>query len=174
MEMGEQTDALASALHSARAYEPQADKLNLFGQFVGAWDLEWRGKNRAGQDLVVHGELHFGWILHGRAVQDVWRVPADPSSGRGMRGFYGTTIRFYDPEIDAWRSTWIDPLNGRVLRFIGQPVEGGIQLDCIDDEPERWGFRDIAPDSFRWIGETSEDGGKTWFQYEEMLARRRP
>ena len=164
---------LADVLHAAEPYRPQADKLNLFGQFVGAWDLVWSGRNSAGKEVTVHGRLHFGWILGGRAVQDVWQVPIDPAEAPGMRGFYGTTIRFYDPAIDAWRSTWLDPLNGNVLRFIGRPVEGGIVLEDIDGAGERWSFHDIAPDTFRWIGESSRDGGKTWVQYEEMHARRR-
>ena len=68
------------------------------------------------------GELHVGWVLGGRAVQDVWIVP-----GRDVRGeipaslaFHGSAVRFYDPAIDAWRCTWIDPLMGRVRRFIGR------------------------------------------------------
>jgi hypothetical protein len=168
-------DPLAGVLHGAGPYQPLAEKLSLFGQFVGAWDLTWFGKNRDGRDISVPGELHFGWILGGRAVQDVWRVPLEPADAPGMRGFYGTTVRFYDPDIDAWRSTWLDPLNGNVLRFIGRPVEGGIVLEGLDEDPrERWSFRDIAADSFRWIGESSPDGGRTWVQYEEMRARRRP
>jgi hypothetical protein len=166
-------DALTSVLHGAGPYEPLAGKLSLFGQFIGEWSLEWRGKDAAGNDLAVPGLLDFGWVLDGRAVQDVWRVPVDPADAPGMRGFYGTTIRFYDPAIDAWRSTWIDPLNGNVLRFIGRSVDGGIVLTEIDRGSERWSFRDITPDSFRWTGESSQDGGKTFVQYEEMLARRR-
>src|SRR4051794_30701568 len=97
-----------------------ADELGLFGRFVGAWDLEWHGKGTSGDSMVVPGELHFGWILDGRAIQDIWRVPLDPADGLRMRAFHGTTVRFYDPRIAAWRSTWIDPLNGRVRRFIGR------------------------------------------------------
>ena len=69
--------------------------------------------------------------------------PRQPPAG--LRPFYGTTLRFYDPAIGAWRSTWIDPLNGRVRRFIGRPEGGDIVLDGLDDDPaERWGFRDIS------------------------------
>ena len=95
----------------------------------------------------------------------------------GLRPFHGTTLRFYDPALGAWRSTWIDPLNGRVRRFIGRPDGDDIILDGLDDEPaERWCFRDIAPgpapESFRWTGEVSADGRRTWRLDEEMLIRR--
>jgi hypothetical protein len=29
--------------------------------------------------------------------------------GRPPLAFHGSTIRFYDPGIDAWRPTWIEP-----------------------------------------------------------------
>jgi hypothetical protein len=167
-------DELVRALHAVGPFEGLSDNLRLFGQFAGTWDLEWHGQDSAGREVVVPGELHLGWILDGRAVQDVWRVPVDPADAQGMRGFHGTTIRFYDPAIGAWRSTWIDPLNGRVIQFIGRPDDGGIVLTEIDEDPhERWSFRDITADSFRWVGESSSDGGRAWVQYEEMLARRR-
>jgi hypothetical protein len=45
------------------------------------------------------GEFHFGWILEGRAIQDVWMIPRRKDR----------RIRVYDPRIDAWRIFWIDP-----------------------------------------------------------------
>src|SRR5579885_2036544 len=143
-------DPLVAALHATAPYAPLADHLDLFGRFIGAWDLDWYGKDHDGHDVVVRGELSFGWILDGRAVQDVWRVPLDPADALRMRGFHGTTVRFYDPGIGAWRSTWLDPLNGRVRRFIGRQAGADIILDGVDDDPrERWSFRDITPESFR-------------------------
>jgi hypothetical protein len=151
-----------------------ADRLHLFGQFVGAWDLEWHGHDHLGDATTVRGELYIGWILQGRAIQDIWRVPLDPIDKDRMRAFHGTTIRFYDPEIGAWRSTWLDPLNGRVRRFIGKPAGNSIQLDGLDEDPrERWSFRDITADSFTWRGEESTDGGETWVLNDEMYATRR-
>ncbi len=167
-------DSLIEVLHSPAAHQPLAEPLQLFGQFVGAWDLEWHGLDRSRSPIVVRGELHFGWILDGRAVQDVWRVPIDRNDAEQMRGFHGTTIRFYDPQIDAWRSTWLDPLNGRVRRFIGRAVGNTIVLEGLDEEPrERWSFRDITHESFLWRGEESTDGGRTWTLVDEMYARRR-
>ncbi len=167
-------DALAEALYAPASFEPLAEQLRLFGQFVGAWDLVWHGLDSTGTPIVTKGELHFGWILGGRAVQDVWRVPIDEGDAKGMRAFHGTTIRFYDPRIGAWRSTWIDPLNGRVRRFVGRSVGDVIVLEGLDADPlERWSFRDITPDSFRWTGERSTDGGRTWTTEDEMIAQRR-
>jgi hypothetical protein len=107
--------------------------------------------------------VHVGWVLGGRAVQDVWIVPGrgEPGEGQPPLGFHGSTIRFYDPAIDAWRFTRIEPVNGRVRRFIGRPEHG-----------VRWRFADITASSFRWHAESSTDRSATWHPDEEMLATR--
>ncbi len=53
-----------------------------------------------------------------------------------MRAFQGTTIRFCDPRIEAWRSTWLDPLNGRARRFIGRSTGDSILLNRLDEDPQ--------------------------------------
>ena len=162
---------LVDALRADGPAGPYADKLMLFGRFVGSWDLEWRGSGSA----HARGELHFGWVLGGRAVQDVWIVPGrgQPGENEPPLAFHGSTIRFFDPSIDAWRSTWVEPINARVRRFIGRAVGPDIVLLSDEEDPQlRWSFAEITPDSFTWRGETSLDGGETWTFDEEMLATR--
>ena len=166
---------LVRALHVTGPAAEHADRLMLFGRFVGSWRLRWSGTGADGRPATMTGELHVGWVLGGRAVQDVWIVPGpgQPGEGRPPLAFHGSTIRFYDPAIDAWRSTWIEPVNGRVRRFVGQAVDGEIVLLSDEDEPQlRWRFTDIGPDSFTWRAETSRDGGTTWQFDEQMLATR--
>jgi hypothetical protein len=169
---------LPQALHAAGPDRENADRLQMFGRFVGSWQLEWSGTGPDGRPARMTGELHFGWVLGGRAIQDVWIVPGrgQPGEGRPPTAFHGSTIRFYDPAIDAWRSTWIEPVNARVRRFIGRPAsDGGILLISDDEEPRlRWRFRDITSRSFRWTAESSRDGGVTWQFDEEMVATRTP
>jgi hypothetical protein len=160
---------LIAALHRTGPTGPHADRLMLFGQFVGSWDIAWSGLDADGGTGQMQGELHFGWVLGGRAVQDIWIVSGD---GPGLRGFHGTTVRLYDPAIDAWRSTWIDPLNNRVRRFIGRPVDGDIVLISDEEEPRlRWSFTGITPRSFTWRGEISRHG-QPWSLEEEMAVTR--
>jgi hypothetical protein len=74
------------------------------------------------------------------------------------------------PAIDAWRSTWIEPVNGRVRRFMGRSCGDGIVLLSDEADPQlRWRFTDITADSFAWRAETSRDGGATWHFDEQML-----
>jgi hypothetical protein len=174
---GPSGDALAAALHAAGPAGEHAEHLMTFGQFVGAWDLAWTGRDADGEPATMTGELSFGWVLGGRAVQDVWIVPGrgQPGEGRPPLAFHGSTIRFYDPAIGAWRSTWIEPVNGRVRRFIGRPAGGDIVLLSDEEDPQlRWRFTDITQESFTWKAETSHDHGATWEFDEEMLATRRP
>jgi hypothetical protein len=166
---------LIDALHVDGPAGEYADELNLFGQFVGSWTLQWTGTDADGEPASQTGELHFGWVLGGRAVQDIWIVPGrgQPGEGKPPLAFHGSTIRFYDPAIGAWRSTWIEPVNGRVRRFIGRPQHGDIVLLSDEDDPRlRWRFSDITPRSFRWHAEISHDQGSTWHFDEEMLATR--
>ena len=166
---------LIAALHVAGPAGEHAAKLMLFGRFVGSWHLEWTGTDGDGQPATMSGELHFGWVLGGRAVQDVWIVPGrgQPGEGQPPLAFHGSTIRFYDPAIDAWRSTWIEPVNRRVRRFIGRPSGGDIVLLSEEEDPQlRWRFTDITEESFTWRAEISHDSGTTWHADEQMLATR--
>lgn len=169
-------NALPRALHNEGPDPELAGELAMFGQFVGSWELECVLYAPDGsQDSVMYGELRFGWVLGGRAVQDVWIVPGRDQPGEGEApGFHGTTIRFYDPDLGAWRSTWIDPPNNRVRRFIGRPVDGGIEL--ISDEgiepTWRWRFRDITPDSFAWTSDRSTKEEPGWTHEVLMRAKR--
>lgn len=169
-----EADALASALHAAAAAPGQAAALHRFGQFVGSWALDWSGRDTYGRPARMTGELHVGWVLAGRAIQDVWIVPGrhDPAEGRAP-GFHGTTIRFPDPGSGTWQSVWIDPPNGRVRRFRADPVGHDIELVSDDERPWlRWRFTGITSASFRWTGEISVGDGTEWAFQQQMLATR--
>jgi hypothetical protein len=149
------------------------EKLELFGQFVGDWEIvEDRYLEADGTWLLQKGELHWRWILDGRALQDVW-ASWDETTGKVIPD--GTTIRFYDPKIDAWRSTWISATQGVVKTFIGRQVGNEIVLDgvTVDGFPVKWIFSEITPNSFRWHSEETRDDGKTWMLREDMKIRRK-
>jgi hypothetical protein len=79
-------------------------KWRFFGKFVGSWDIEWHGTGPDGEPVIASGELHVGWILNARSVQDVWRMPLnDPGLATSHSGFFGSTLRFYEP-VRAWQS----------------------------------------------------------------------
>lgn len=164
---------LPAMLHAKAPAAGMAARLAAFGQFIGSWTLEWENIR---DGLTAVGELHFGWVLGGRAVQDVWIVPgpSEPGAGIPPNAFHGSTLRFYDDDLGAWRSTWVEPVNGRVRKFIGRERDGEIELISLDGDPfYRWRFADISPDSFTWLGETSTDEARSWHLEERMYATRR-
>ena len=93
-----------------------------YGQFVGVWDFDWRGRRSDGEWQTAEGEWHFYWALEGRAVCDTWIIPklAARRQPEAPAGEYGLTVRFFDPAVDAWRVTWNGPVNGNVRRFTAQ------------------------------------------------------
>jgi hypothetical protein len=153
-------------------------ELALFGQFVGSWELDRTEYTLDGRVASVHkGEWHFGWVLGGRAIQDVWICPArglpapTGDSPGEWPGEWGTVIRFYDPILDAWRVTSHGPRTGVVETFIGRAVGAEI-VQIAQGEPMRWIFSDISDDRFRWRSEVSEEDGVTWRMNLEMDVRR--
>lgn len=143
-----------------------ADALMLFGRFVGGWDMEGEQIAADGAVTPLRGAWHFGWVLDGRAIQDVL-VGTDPYE-------YGTTIRFYDPVADAWEITWITPPQRAVRRLAARPDGDGIVLEGTDPAGHllRWTFTEIRPDAFTWTGWESHDRGASWRRAEVMRLRR--
>lgn len=154
-------------------FKDQETKLSLFGQFVGDWVGEATFIKDDGTEIPGgRGEVHFGWILGGRAIQDVW-VVEDPETKVMHPG--GTTLRFYDPKGDSWQSTWVSPLQNTTLTFTGREVGGEIVLEAVNRRGslEHWVFYEIKKGaSFMWRGESSSDGGKTWKTYARYRFQR--
>ena len=161
------SEAMISALH-ARA----GDAPDLYGRLVGTWDVGNRYLDEKTDTWRTGTAVWtFGWVLAGRAVQDVmWFTEDDGSRATG------STMRLYDPEDDVWHVVWFDP-RGRTPVLTGRPgADGDIVQEGTrpDGRPIRWLFTEVTGTSFRWLGYVSDDGGTTWRLEQEMLARRRP
>jgi hypothetical protein len=151
------------------------EKLMLFGQFIGDWEIESQWFLPNGVTPTGKGEIHFGWILNGTAIQDVFsgeieNPPPDfPSTG------FGTTIRFYDPSIDALRIIWIAPIGSVIQTFVARADGEEIILAgrTVDGKfPEHWILSEITPISFHWRSVESYDDGKTWQITQKIFAQR--
>jgi hypothetical protein len=154
------------------------ERSDVYGWLIGSWDLDvlhYRTIDVSGQRIKA--EAHFGWVLEGRAVQDVWIMPRRSERGVGLdktSDMYGMTLRVWDSSIQAWRITWINPVTGhreeQVGRWSGKDV---VQVGARSDgTPTRWMFTEIAPDSFHWTGEALQPDGKTWKLEGEFRAKR--
>jgi hypothetical protein len=157
---------LMNTLHTDGPAAGLADKMALYGRFIGSWEMDSVFHNGDGTRAPgPRGRIHFGWVLEGRAIQDVWVLPGH---------FYGTTLRVYDPTLDAWHILWSDPVKQYYTRQIGRVQGDDIVQEGHDSAGTavRWSFTEIEPTSFRWIGERSTDGGATWRKQVEFFARR--
>ena len=154
------------------------ESADVYGWLVGSWELEvvhYKAVDVSAGRIV--GEAHFGWVLEGRAIQDVWIMPrcserrADLEKANNM---YGTTLRVWDATIQAWRIHWTNPVSGHREQQIGRRVGKDIvQVGARSDgTPTRWQFTEITADSFHWLGEALEPDGKTWKLEGEFRARR--
>ena len=171
-------NAFLDALHATGPAADRAGKMDLYAWLIGSWALDVTGFAEDGSERRRPGEWHFGWALEGRAIQDVWIVPPRGPQRQGDAAanacYYGTTLRVYDPAIDAWHIHYTDPVSQAYVSQIGRK-----QGDDIVQEGKgagggllRWRFSEITPDSFRWRGEISTDQGATWRRNVEFLARR--
>ena len=117
----------------------------LFGQFVGAWDIDVTNIAADGTTQEFKGEWHFGWVLEGRAIMDVWITPRRSLLGQAASYEYGATLRFFDPTIQPWRSTWIGPVRHRVRAFIARQVKDEIILEgSFEGRRIRWIFSQVT------------------------------
>jgi len=153
------------ALHSEAPAADRASHLELYGWLIGDWVMDATVHRDDGTTFKGSGEIHFGWVLQGRAIQDVWILP-------GV--FYGTTLRIYDPGLGAWHILWSDPLRQFYARQLGRAQGNDIVQIGKNDAGAmlRWSFTDITPDSFRWLGERSHDDGKSWQLQADYRVRR--
>jgi len=142
----------------------------LFGRFVGTWDVAYAQRTALGTWQRFRGELTFGWILEGTALQDVW-TSFGPSGERTS----GTSIRFHDAVRGVWHVTFIAPTFRAVVELEGRAEGENIVQNGRDPDGSllRWSFREITADAFTWWGERSRDGGASWVLEEENHMRRR-
>jgi|SRR5215470_5134026 len=171
------SNSFCKALHSEGPAADRAAKLQLYAFLVGCWQYEATYYPPGGAASRTSGEIHAGWVLGGCAIQDVWIVPArhlprptTPTFG----DYYGTTLRVYDPGLDAWHILWSDPLTQTYRRQLARArgkdiVQEGAEADGTR---HRWSFTEITGDSFRWTGEYSIDSGTSWALLADFRARR--
>jgi hypothetical protein len=110
-----------SALAASGRSSEIPESADSYGWLIGSWELDVL---HYVIDVTARGlkaEAHFGWVLEGRAVQEVWIMPprsqrtTDPDRALNM---CGTTIRVWDPLIQAWRVS-LEP-DGKTWKLEGE------------------------------------------------------
>jgi hypothetical protein len=148
------TKELLETLSAPGPHPSLGTEAETYGRLIGSWAGTLRDFDGDALKIERPVEIHFAWVLEGRAVQDVWISP-----GR----LYGSTLRVFEPARAAWHVTWLHPATGVRSELEGRRVgDDVVQLGLIDGRPARWTFSRIRPDSFLWQGHILETDGETW------------
>ena len=171
--------SFAEVLHAGGPDPQRASKLQLYAWLVGRWAMDVTTTPEDGSTHHGRGEIHAGWVLEGRAIQDVWMIPplderkANIPMLPGAGNWYGTTLRVFDPAMDAWRILWTDP----ATNFFSQQIGRAQGSDIVQTGPDprggsmRWTFSEIETVSFHWTGERAADD-RQWRREVDIRARR--
>lgn len=124
-----------------------------FDFWVGVWKAEWTGGS--GINTITK-------TLDNKVIQENFEI----TEGQN-KGFKGTSISVFNPRRGSWHQAWADN-NGGYFNFIGEINEGKKMFKTIPIEKEgkviiqRMVFYDFKQDSFTWVWESTQDGGKSW------------
>lgn len=165
---------MLQALHARGPAADRATQMMLYGQFIGSWNGRMVYRDPDGTHRESSADVYFGWVLEGRAVQDVWIAPSRDAAGEPLI-MYGTTLRVYEPERDVWYITWIDPVRQAFNRMTGRKIGDDIVQEYQTEHGtlNEWRFTEITADSFHWMWRESTDGGEGWHVRVEFFLRRR-
>lgn len=170
-------DAAIRALAASGPDPDHADVLGDFGQFVGSWDVDMVLYDARGEVTERRrAEWHFGWVLEGRAVQDVLTGP--PAAERRATGVpareYGSSMRMYDRARELWHVSWFAPVGGVVVHLTGGREGDHLVLEGLEQDGThcRWVFSEMTPDTFLWSGYESRLASDDRRLVQRMHARR--
>jgi hypothetical protein len=169
---GSQAD-IATALDAVGPHSSIVREATAFTRLIGTWDVKYTDFTKAGKALHRTGKLHFGWVMDGRVLQDLWVVDA---SGTSKEREVYTDLFYFDPKARTWHDAFVDPHAATVATFVGGPI-GSSQIvmeshDLDPAETHRWSFNDISSNSLVFRDEASSDNGKTWTLKSEYDMKR--
>ncbi len=120
-----------------------------YGRLIGGWRGELQSHLPGHSAPAASLEIHFGWALEGRAVQDVWITPARDQRGVGVTAplppldWYGTTVRVFDKATTScrWGFARAGRSVGRSPRSARSPLSGKVTSSSRTGGPGAWRSR---------------------------------
>src|SRR5205814_10106456 len=103
--------AMVAVLPAQAPHPSLGHHADLFGRFVGTWDADYSFIAQDGSIRHSRGEVLFGWILDGYALQDIFLSYPKPGSTDERKMVTG--VRFVDPKTDKWTVMFAASLRSR-------------------------------------------------------------
>lgn len=135
----------------------EIDTIDYFNFWEGTWEGTWPEGDQVGKAINK-----LTWIAGDKVLQENFEI----TDGQN-KGFKGTSISVYRPNLDVWKQAWADN-QGSYFDFTGV-FDGDNRIFQTtpvtrNDQPfiQRMVFKNITKDSFTWDWESSNDGGTTW------------
>jgi hypothetical protein len=132
--------------------------------WIGEWDLSYTSN---GQPAKSRNKI--SKILDGCVILEEF------TGGSGAQ-LDGKSFSMYDVATKQWKQTWVDN-TGSYLDFVGS-MDAGDMVFSREAEvrgkkmTQRMVFRDVKPESLKWLWQKSEDAGKTWTTLWEIDYKR--
>src|SRR5215510_9874366 len=104
------TYALRQTLHAPGPAPDRASHMRIYGQLVGSWEGTLVYEDGQGVRRETSAEVHFGWVLEGRAMQDVCIAPALCAGTAASELLFVTTLRVYGSPHYLWQTTLSSPV----------------------------------------------------------------
>src|SRR5574341_1422044 len=76
---------MVAVLAASGPHASLGDQARVWDRFIGTWDADFGFVGDDGGVRHAPGELEFGWVLDGRAIQDLWiGYPRDGAKERSI------------------------------------------------------------------------------------------
>jgi hypothetical protein len=129
-----------------------------FDFWLGEWNVYWGDKQ---------GTNRIERILDGAAIQENFEGD----------GLIGISVSVFSKEDHRWYQTWVDN-TGSYLDFVGEFADGKMILSrngVVEGKTvrQRMVWYDIAPNTFLWNWERSDDEGTSWREMWKLEYKRK-
>jgi hypothetical protein len=146
---------------AAHCQELQLRKIDTTHYF-DFWVGKWKATYDEGTGVQQYGINTIDKILDGTVVRETFEL-----DGGQNKGFKGTSISVYQPQLKRWKQAWADNQGGYFDfegEFVGDKRIFKTQIFQRGEKQiqQRMVFYNIKDDSFTWDWELSSDGGQTW------------
>ncbi len=155
--------ATAATAQSPPQYGCDSPESRQLDFWIGDWELSYTNAGKA-----MKSRNRISKVLGGCVILEEF------AGGEGTR-LEGRSFSTYDRATQQWRQTWVDN-TAAYLDFHAARVEGDMAFarEVAKDGRKAWQrmvFRDVKPDSLKWLWQSSTDG-QAWTTQWEIDYRR--